>query len=55
MIWQQAAHRFPSVFEWPTLFPLASTPAWIAVAILTADMVIAIAQRSSSPPPVADS
>jgi hypothetical protein len=54
MVWQQAAHHFPSVFEWPTLFPLASTPAWIAVAVLTADTVIAIAQRSSSPPPATD-
>jgi arabinofuranan 3-O-arabinosyltransferase len=54
MVWQQAAHRFPSVFEWPTLFPLASTPAWIAIAILAADLVIAIAQRSSSPPSVSE-
>jgi hypothetical protein len=49
IVWQQAAHRFPSVFEWPTLFPQARTPAWIAVAVLAADMVIAVVQRAQSP------
>jgi hypothetical protein len=44
----QGHYHFPSIFEWDTLFPYARTPAWIAVAILTADLVISIAQRASA-------
>jgi hypothetical protein len=42
---QQHRYHYPSVFEWPTLFPRARTPAWIAVVLLTADGVIEIVQR----------
>jgi arabinofuranan 3-O-arabinosyltransferase len=45
---EQAIHRFPSVFEWPTLFPHAPTGAWIAVAILAADGIVEIVRRSTS-------
>jgi arabinofuranan 3-O-arabinosyltransferase len=45
---EQAIHHFPSVFEWPTLFPHAPTAAWIAVAILAADGIVEIVRRSTS-------
>jgi hypothetical protein len=45
---EQALHRFPPVFEWPTLFPYVRTGAWIAVAILAADGIIEIVRRSTS-------
>jgi hypothetical protein len=35
----QARHRYPPVFEWPTLFGHARTPAWIAVMILLGDAI----------------
>jgi len=43
---EQYRYNYPSVFEWPTLFPHARTPAWIAVALLAADMVVEIVQRA---------
>jgi hypothetical protein len=43
---QQYRYNYPSVFEWPTLFPHARTPAWIAVALLAADGVVEIVQRT---------
>jgi arabinofuranan 3-O-arabinosyltransferase len=39
---EQARYRYPSVFEWPTVFPHARTLAWIAVMILMADGVVEI-------------
>jgi arabinofuranan 3-O-arabinosyltransferase len=44
---QQHRYQYPSVFEWPTLFPHARTPAWIAVVLLAADAVIDIVRRRS--------
>jgi hypothetical protein len=40
IVTQQFRYRFPSVFEWPTLFPHARTPAWIAVMLLLGDAVV---------------
>ncbi len=37
---QQFRYHFPSVFEWPTLFPHARTVAWIAVMLLVADAIV---------------
>ena len=34
---EQYRYRYPSVFEWPTVFPHARTLAWIAVMLLAAD------------------
>jgi hypothetical protein len=36
---QQARHDYPPVFEWPTLFGRARTPAWIAVMLLAGDAI----------------
>jgi hypothetical protein len=50
---QQFRYNFPSVFEWPTLFPHARTPAWIAVMLLVGDAIIEIglmSRRSRSSP-----
>jgi hypothetical protein len=49
---QQYRYNYPSVFEWPTLFPHARTPAWIALALLTADGVVEIVQRRLTRLPV---
>ena len=46
---QQHHYAYPSVFEWPTLFPHARTPAWIAVLLLATDAVIDIVRRRSAP------
>jgi hypothetical protein len=45
IVFEQYRHRYPSVFEWPTLFPHARTPAWIAVVVLAADAVVEVLQR----------
>jgi hypothetical protein len=42
---QQYRYHYPSVFEWPTLFPRARTPAWIAVVLLAADGIVEMVQR----------
>jgi hypothetical protein len=48
---QQSRHVYPSVFEWPTLFPRARTPAWIAVMLLAGDAIAeAFGARASRPP-----
>ena len=39
---EQYRYRYPSVFEWPTVFPRARTLAWIAVILLTADGIVEI-------------
>ncbi|HTL83729.1 MAG TPA: hypothetical protein VL856_00990, partial [Acidimicrobiia bacterium] len=45
---EQVQHRFPSVFEWPTLFPYARTPAWIAVVLLAADAIVEVVRRATT-------
>ena len=42
IIVEQYRYRYPSVFEWPTVFPHARTLAWIAVVLLAADAVTEI-------------
>ena len=39
---EQHRYLYPSVFEWPTVFPHARTPAWIAVGLLAADAVVEV-------------
>jgi arabinofuranan 3-O-arabinosyltransferase len=39
---EQSRYRYPSVFEWPTVFPRARTLAWIAVMLLGADGIVEI-------------
>jgi hypothetical protein len=51
---QQHRYSYPSVFEWPTLFPHSRTPAWIAVLLLATDAVIDIVRRRTAKPPEAD-
>jgi hypothetical protein len=51
---EQYRYKYPSVFEWPTLFPHARTPAWIAVVLLAADMVVEIVQRTLTRRPARD-
>jgi hypothetical protein len=40
IVYLQRRYRFPSVFEWPTLFPKATTLAWLALALIGIDVVI---------------
>jgi hypothetical protein len=42
IIVEQYRYRYPSVFEWPTVFPHARTLAWIAVVLLAADAITEI-------------
>jgi hypothetical protein len=34
---KQQQDHLPPVFEWPTLFPRAETPAWLAIVFVAAD------------------
>jgi hypothetical protein len=55
---QQFRYHFPSVFEWPTLFPHARTPAWIAVMLLVGDAIVEAAlmqRRTRNAPDVGSS
>ncbi len=45
---EQARYRYPSVFEWPTVFPHSRTLAWIAVLLLTADAIVEILRSRGS-------
>jgi arabinofuranan 3-O-arabinosyltransferase len=42
---QQARHHIPPVFEWPTVFGRARTPAWIAVMLLAGDAIAQALRR----------
>jgi hypothetical protein len=39
---EQHRYGYPSVFEWPTVFPHARTLAWLAVVLLAADAVVEV-------------
>jgi hypothetical protein len=39
---KQQRYHLPPVFEWPTLFPRAETPAWLAVILVAADAFVEI-------------
>jgi hypothetical protein len=44
IVYLQRRYEFPSVFEWPTLFPRATTLAWIALALVGVDVVLELAR-----------
>jgi hypothetical protein len=46
----QVRYDYPSVFEWPTVFPRARTIAWIAVMLLVADALIEIVRERFTGP-----
>ena len=49
---QQQRYRYPSVFEWPTVFPHARTLAWIAVMLIAADGIVEMLRaRAGTRPP----
>ncbi len=58
---QQFRYRYPPEFEWPTFFPIGNTLVWIAIVLLTADVVVELVRRgrpresgsagSDGPPP----
>jgi hypothetical protein len=37
---KQQRYQLPPVFEWPTLFPRAETPGWLAIVLLSADAFV---------------
>jgi hypothetical protein len=41
--------RYESVFEWPTFFRVAHNLAWVAVALLAADVVVGLVRERASP------
>jgi hypothetical protein len=47
VVYLQHHFRFPPVFEWPTLFPLARPLGWLAVVLLAVDVVV---ERAQGPP-----
>ena len=51
VVYLQHHFRFPPVFEWPTLFPLARPLGWLAVVLLAVDVVV---ERVEAPPPGVD-
>jgi hypothetical protein len=55
VLYLQRHFRFPPVFEWPTLFPLARPLGWLAVVFLGVDVVLehvsgAVVDRETLPP-----
>jgi len=53
ILYLQHHFRFPPLFEWPTLFPYARPLAWLAVVLLSADVVAeryGIADRTGREP-----
>jgi hypothetical protein len=50
---EQYRYRYPSVFEWPTVFPRARTLAWIAVVLLASDAVVEILRSRPDRAPIA--
>jgi len=37
---KQERYQLPPVFEWPTLFPRAETPGWLAIVFVAADAFV---------------
>jgi hypothetical protein len=49
---QQWRYKYPSIFEWPTVFARVRTPAWIAVMLLAGDVIVEIIRsRTRDPSP----
>jgi hypothetical protein len=46
---KQERYQLPPVFEWPTLFPRAETPAWLAIVFVAADAFVEMV-RTRRPP-----
>jgi disulfide bond formation protein DsbB len=44
----QLRHDYPPIFEWPTLFPRATSPAWLALLLVSA---VALVDWVRSRPP----
>src|SRR5262249_32296330 len=51
---KQWRYDYPSVFEWPTVFARARTPAWIAVMLLAGDLIVEILPARTLAPSPAD-
>jgi len=51
---EQHRYGYPSVFEWPTVFPHARTLAWIAVVLLAADAVVEVLRSRAGRGPIAE-
>jgi hypothetical protein len=49
IVYLQRRYRFPSVFEWPTLFPKATTLAWVALVLLGIGVLVDIARARTGP------
>jgi len=47
---RQETHRFSAVFEWPVLFSKATTPAWAAIALFTADALYSWSGEDNAAP-----
>ena len=45
----QYIKRYLSVFEWPTFFRVSHNLAWVAAALLVADVVVALVRERASP------
>ena len=50
MSYRQSTHVLPAVFEWPNLFPRATTPAWAAIALFAADALYELVRRGRRRP-----
>ncbi len=46
---KQQRYQLPPVFEWPTLFPRAETPAWLAVILFSADAWVEVVRSPRRP------
>jgi hypothetical protein len=46
---KQQRYEMPPVFEWPTLFPRAETPGWLAIILLSADAFVELLRRPHRP------
>jgi hypothetical protein len=46
---QQLRFRLPPIFEWPTLFPHAEVPAWLAIVLLSADAFVELLRTPHRP------
>jgi hypothetical protein len=46
---RQHRYHLPPVFEWPTLFPRAETPGWLAIVLLSADAFVELLRTPRRP------
>ncbi len=50
MVVEQLRYRYPPEFEWPINMTLGNTLAWLALALLVADVVVEYGRRGRPPP-----